>query len=115
MSDHGPTVENDVPPCPACGGNMRFCECMDDPFAPVPESAENGLVPCDHNGPCPQQRPGCRWVQFERVYTPCECGGWDERWISRAGDIRLDGRTHHARTCPIPPGHGEGVSDADPS
>lgn len=22
--------------CPGCGGNMRFCECMDDPFAPIP-------------------------------------------------------------------------------
>ena len=39
------TAEKDVPPCPVCGGDIRFCECMDDPFAPVPESAENGLRP----------------------------------------------------------------------
>lgn len=24
-------------PCPSCGGPMRFCECMDDPFAAVPD------------------------------------------------------------------------------
>ena len=39
------SAEKDVPPCPVCGGNMRFCECMDDPFAPVPENAEKGAVP----------------------------------------------------------------------
>ena len=40
------TAENDArsllkpgePPCPACGGSMRFCECMDDPFAAVPDT-----------------------------------------------------------------------------
>lgn len=26
--------------CPRCGGSMRFCECMDDPFAPVPAELE---------------------------------------------------------------------------
>lgn len=29
-------------PCPTCGGSMRFCECMDDPFARAPDED------CDH-------------------------------------------------------------------
>ena len=31
--------------CPACGGSMRFCECMDDPFAP----AEGKCPTCAHS------------------------------------------------------------------
>ena len=38
------SAENDIPPCPVCGGNIRFCECMDDPFAHVPESAEKHAI-----------------------------------------------------------------------
>lgn len=37
--------------CPACGGSMRFCECMDDPFARA------GCAECgcgvDGDGECP--------------------------------------------------------------
>jgi hypothetical protein len=33
-------------PCPACGGSMRFCECMDDPFAAVPRPlGPDGFTP----------------------------------------------------------------------
>jgi hypothetical protein len=32
---HAPAGEE---PCPTCGGSMRFCECMDDPFAPMPDA-----------------------------------------------------------------------------
>lgn len=58
---------------------------------------------CDHLGPCPPSEGGCRWVQFERSYTPCPCGGWDERWTSRDRSIRLDGRHHHRRACMVYP------------
>lgn len=54
---------------------------------------------CDHHGDCPEQRPGCQWVQFKRDYIACECGGWDEFWVSRSNDTRLAGRTNHRRTC----------------
>lgn len=47
---HPPAEE----PCPACGGSMRFCECMDDPFAPAgPECSTCGCgVAGDGNCPC---------------------------------------------------------------
>lgn len=32
-------ADQPVPPCPVCGGSIRFCGCMDDPFAPVPDAA----------------------------------------------------------------------------
>ena len=33
-------------PCPACGGSMRLCECMDDPFGVVPRpSGPDGFTP----------------------------------------------------------------------
>lgn len=33
-------------PCPACGGSMRFCECMDDSFAAVPRPlGPDGFTP----------------------------------------------------------------------
>lgn len=43
-------------PCPSCGGSMRFCECMDDPFATVPDV--HGLCQTcgcgeDGDGNCP--------------------------------------------------------------
>lgn len=65
----------------------------------TPQKAEIADVICDHAGPCPPRGRGCRWMQFERGYTPCECGGWDERWVSRDKSIRLAGRTNHRRSC----------------
>lgn len=36
------------PLCPTCGGSMRFCECMDDPFAAVPCGPGCEPESCDH-------------------------------------------------------------------
>jgi hypothetical protein len=33
-------------PCPVCGGSMRFCECMDDPFTTVPDSDDAAICDC---------------------------------------------------------------------
>lgn len=35
------TAEMDHIACPACGGSLRFCECMDDPFAAVPDECQH--------------------------------------------------------------------------
>lgn len=56
---------DDFPPCPACGGSMRFCECMDDPFAAVP----------DVHGLC--QTCGCG--EDGDGNCPCGCVGAAER------------------------------------
>ena len=41
-------------PCPVCGGSMRFCEHMDDPFAPAGwEECEDCGCGVDGDGRCP--------------------------------------------------------------
>lgn len=60
---------------------------------------EREALPCDHYGECPPDRSGCRWVQFEREYVHCACGGWDEFWSSRSSSVRLPGRSNHGRRC----------------
>lgn len=44
---------------------------------------------------------------FQREYTTCECGGWDERFVSvgkargriYTTGVNLNGRSNHARAC----------------
>lgn len=71
-------------------------------------TAENDAAEaCAHLGLCPPPKSDCRWVQFERRYDYCACGGWDERYVSRDGGTRVRGRSNHARACVIPPGKGD--------
>lgn len=62
-------------PCPACGGSMRFCECMDDPFAPAVRQCPTCVHPEGYDrlsGPCPT-------CQGEGVVTPRYTNGGPEQ------------------------------------
>lgn len=48
-------------PCPTCGGSMRFCECMDDPFAQVP--SDSSATNCMHVA-----------VPVDELCQTCGCG-----------------------------------------
>lgn len=67
-------------------------------------------VPCDHDAECAPDRAGCQFIQFVRAYIACACGGWDEKFTSRNGSIRLDGRKNHVRACPT---RTEGVAERE--
>lgn len=66
-------------PCPACGGSMRFCECMDDPFAIVDPSDEGPcscvVGVCSEEGECCESNE-CR-AEREAVTSCYTSGGPD--------------------------------------
>lgn len=60
-------------PCPACGGSMRLCECMDDPFAPV-ERQEVLHLPADEFPPLPESNRTQTPLPVDGLCQTCGCG-----------------------------------------
>lgn len=75
----------DLPPCPACGGSMRFCECMDDPFAPAGRKCQTCGCGSDGDGDCP-----CGCINSEGVGTGAGEGATGQdigtAWVTRSAD-----------------------------
>lgn len=72
-------------PCPVCSGSMRFCEHMDDPFAPAGDACRTCGCGTDGDGDCP-----CGCTDSEEVGTGAGEGATGQdtgtAWVTRSTD-----------------------------